>query len=201
VGCVIIRFREIPTKAKPYILDGFRKASRYSSLYKDCLKKARNESSRFKKDGSLARRLRVEYKCNTCMNMFSQKDINVDHINPVVPLDKSINDMTLGEYYRGCFTDVLQVLCKPCHKLKTKEEGNMRSKIRSLKIHKNMTEDEKDRGYELVQAIVLTEIIANRCKVQSDLDMHVNAIKYYKKQLKELETRYKEKQNGMPNRE
>ncbi len=189
---MIIRFREISNKAKPYILDGFRKAFRYSSLYKDCLVKARHESPRFKKDGNLAKRLKVEYKCNTCMNLFSQKEINVDHINPVVPLDKTMNDMTLGEYYKGCFTDVLQVLCKPCHKIKTKEENVIRSNVRTLNINKKMTEEDIDRGYELITAIVLTKIIAEKCHVDSDLAMHKNAINYYEKQLKELEEKYEE---------
>jgi len=71
----------------------------------------------------VGKRKRVSYKCNCCESLFSSKDIQVDH---VVPLGRFV--------YRGlkdahrfydliyCDYSNLQILCKACHKVKTKEE-------------------------------------------------------------------------------
>ena len=69
-----------------------------------------------------------QYTCNKCKKTFSQKDVQVDHISPVVPLNKTLNDMDYNEIVSAIFCDIsnLQVLCKPCHKMKTKKENNMR---------------------------------------------------------------------------
>lgn len=94
-----------------------------------------------KKDGTPGKRPRVRYKCAMCGDLFMQKYVNVDHIEPVVPLDKTESKMTYDEIGRGifCKKDNLQVLCKTpmsknkgkpsCHKIKTDEENYIRKQI------------------------------------------------------------------------
>lgn len=62
------------------------------------------------------------YRCSHCKGEFPAKEVQVDHIEPVVipeegfvSWDKFIERLFCGE-------KDLQVLCIPCHKAKTKEE-------------------------------------------------------------------------------
>ena len=61
--------------------------------------------------------------CNHCGLCFPLKDVQVDHIIPVIPVDREIKDW--NEYIDRLFCDSsnLQVLCKPCHLIKSNEEN------------------------------------------------------------------------------
>jgi len=76
-----------------------------------------------------------QYICSECKKTFGMGDINVDHIEPVIPLDKTINDMDYNEIVERIFCDIsnLQVMCKPCHKDKTKQERKEKKRIKGLK--------------------------------------------------------------------
>lgn len=76
------------------------------------------QAKRDKKDGG---RQKFEYECSSCGKMFPQKEIQVDHVIPAGSL-KSFDD--LPEFCRKlfCGVDDMQILCKPCHKVKTQEE-------------------------------------------------------------------------------
>lgn len=77
-----------------------------------------------------------QYICSDCKNTFGITKIAVDHIDTVIPLDKTIEDMTLDEVVERMFCEKsnLQVLCKEiCHKKKTAEERKERKRIRELK--------------------------------------------------------------------
>lgn len=58
------------------------------------------------------------YLCAQCKEENSSKDVQVDHVEPIGPTK------TWDEFIERlfCEKDNLQVLCKPCHKKKTKEE-------------------------------------------------------------------------------
>lgn len=58
------------------------------------------------------------YKCNYCKKAFSSKEVQVDHIDAIGKFNGDWND-----YIERMFCDIanLQVLCKECHKKKTKE--------------------------------------------------------------------------------
>lgn len=73
------------------------------------------------------------YHCNHCSKLFTAKHVEVDHISPVV--DPVVGFTTWDEYINRlfCETKNLQVLCKPCHKLKTLGEKQSRTKKPSLK--------------------------------------------------------------------
>jgi 5-methylcytosine-specific restriction endonuclease McrA len=67
------------------------------------------------------KRQKFEYKCAGCGNYFPDKEVNVDHIIPAGKLN-SYGD--LPEFVRKlfCEEDNLQVLCKKCHDIKTKQD-------------------------------------------------------------------------------
>lgn len=67
-------------------------------------------------------RLAEHYKCAKCKKLFPLKQVQVDHIIPIVnPKD---GFTTWDNFIKGLFCDKdnLQVLCKDCHSLKTKIE-------------------------------------------------------------------------------
>lgn len=76
-----------------------------------------------------ARVSRGVYRCAHCTDHFGRKEIHKDHIKPVVPL-------TGWDDWNGfinrlfCTADDLQILCKACHKKKTKAEGEVRKRYR-----------------------------------------------------------------------
>jgi len=108
-----------------------------------------------------------------CGELFPMKKgssslVQVDHINPVVPLWETEKTMSYDSIVRGiyCGVDNLQVLCstplrlndnKPsCHSMKSKEENFIRkqlSKVIGLKDHTteeidNMMLEQKEEYYK-----------------------------------------------------
>ncbi len=61
------------------------------------------------------------YKCSSCKQLFMQKDVQVDHIEPAGSL-KDFDDLPgfVSRLFVG--TDKLQVMCKTCHNIKTQKE-------------------------------------------------------------------------------
>ena len=122
-----------------------RRAFRLSPQMKEVLQAARVElPPALKKDGTPGKRPQVRYRCAMCRELWSQKSVNVDHLETVVPLWISESDMTYDEIVRGVFCDKsnLQVLCsiamkknggKPsCHKKKTDEENYIRRRLATI---------------------------------------------------------------------
>ena len=84
------------------------------------------EASVGKKLNKKTKRMAEHYKCAACGKEYAGKDVNVDHILPVVcPKDGFVN---WDEYIRRmyCSKDNLQVLCSDCHTKKTAEERKQR---------------------------------------------------------------------------
>lgn len=69
------------------------------------------------------------YQCAFCMKLFSDKQIQIDHINPVVEVNSGF--INLDEFAKRLFCDDsnLQILCKPCHKEKTASENRLRKTL------------------------------------------------------------------------
>ena len=97
---------------------GFR---RWPSKY-ECL----NAAKVGKKLNIKTNRLAEHYKCASCKGEFTNKDVEVDHINPVV--DPVEGFTTWDNFIKRLYVSnkSLQVLCKKCHKIKTKEERKQR---------------------------------------------------------------------------
>lgn len=66
--------------------------------------------------------------CPLCGVIYPAYQSEVDHINPVIPLDKSLDDLTWDELVDRvwCAEVNLQAVCKECHKEKTKIERKQR---------------------------------------------------------------------------
>ena len=62
------------------------------------------------------------YECAQCHCFWRQVDIQVDHIIPAGSL-KSFDDLGPWTERLLCGADGLQILCKDCHSIKTKEEA------------------------------------------------------------------------------
>lgn len=135
------------------IKGAIRRAFRLSPQMREILQAARVElPPALKKDGTSGKRNQVRYRCAICGDLFSQKNVQVDHVVPVVPLWKNEADMSYDELVRGVFCSVsnLQVICSTplkannnlpsCHRQKTNEENFIRSyllKIENESIRKD----------------------------------------------------------------
>lgn len=65
------------------------------------------------------------YECNQCKGHFPAKDVEVNHILPVVPVEGFTSwDLIIERMF--CEKDGLEVVCKPCHKEITKKENEER---------------------------------------------------------------------------
>jgi hypothetical protein len=62
------------------------------------------------------------------------KALDVDHISPVIPYDRTTKNMSLDEIIPRiyCHEDNLSVLCKVCHREKTAKEKSIRAKYAEL---------------------------------------------------------------------
>lgn len=88
-----------------------------------------NEAKTKKKVNPKTKRIAQHYKCANCKKDFPQKQVQVDHISPVV-ID---NFVSWDEFIENlfCDSDNLQVLCITCHKKKSKEENESRKNSRT----------------------------------------------------------------------
>ena len=66
------------------------------------------------------KRQKWEYKCNECKQWFMEKHVQVDHIVPVGTLKRP--EDIIGFLERLTTETGFQVLCKPCHQIKTNKE-------------------------------------------------------------------------------
>lgn len=71
------------------------------------------------------KRLKWEYFCSKCGKYYPDKNIEVDHIIPCGTL-RSGDDLKGFVERLFCEAEHLVVLCKPCHKIKTKNEKDAR---------------------------------------------------------------------------
>jgi 5-methylcytosine-specific restriction endonuclease McrA len=70
-------------------------------------------------------RLAKHYRCNRCKEVFPAKEVEVNHIEPVVPLSGFTTwDDVIKRMF--CEAEGLETVCKPCHKLITKQERDER---------------------------------------------------------------------------
>lgn len=84
----------------------------------ETLKEAYRETKINVKSGRLAK----HYECNICKQLFPSKDVQVDHKKPIVSPSKGFTSWDDFINALFCPKKNLQVLCKPCHDIKTKKE-------------------------------------------------------------------------------
>jgi 5-methylcytosine-specific restriction endonuclease McrA len=81
-----------------------------------------NKAKTVKKVNKETGRIAMHYKCAKCKKQFPLKQVQVDHIVPIV--NPKIGFTTWDDFISRLFCDEsnLQVLCKSCHAIKTKKE-------------------------------------------------------------------------------
>ena len=80
---------------------------------------------------------RSMYECAECKKTFQKQETAADHIIPVVdPVDGFIDWNTYLERL-FCPADNYQILCKPCHLLKSGGENEIRHTVKKVKRAKN----------------------------------------------------------------
>jgi len=86
------------------------------------------EAQTGKKINEKTKRLAMHYKCKKCKEDFPAKEVQVDHIKPVVDSKQGFKtwDVFIDRLY--CEKKNLQVLCKTCHSEKTLKETKQRTK-------------------------------------------------------------------------
>lgn len=97
----------------------------------------------------LARIERGLYKCASCGETFKPKEIVVDHIDPVVPIEGDDYDWHTFITRLFVSADKLQVLCTTCHDVKSMMEDNLRNQrretVRQLEKEQKLKEKEEKR--------------------------------------------------------
>ena len=82
-----------------------------------------------RKDAKVAARVsRGKYKCAACEDIFGPKEISLDHTVPVIDPIDGYQDW--NTYISRLFceeADGFQVLCNPCHDMKTEWENTVRA--------------------------------------------------------------------------
>ena len=89
---------------------------------------ALNEAFVDKRVNDKTGRIGKHYKCAKCLGIFPTAEVQVDHIDPVVPLSGfNTWDELINRIF--CEKEGFQVLCTECHKNKTHEERIIRKNL------------------------------------------------------------------------
>lgn len=109
-----------------FIKSGIRSLTRKWKPMFDALNDAKTEIKINPKTGKKA----MHYKCAMCSDDHPVKEMAIDHIEPIVPVD---HEADWDEMIARALVEKegFQVLCKePCHKAKTKEENDARREFK-----------------------------------------------------------------------
>jgi hypothetical protein len=122
---------------KPYN-NGLWTQARYNSFIKSALRSASqrwpprysvlSKAKLGKRINPKTGRLAEHYLCAACKEAFPAKDVQVNHVTPVVPVT-GFDDWNGVISRLFCEEDGLEVLCIPCHKTITKSENEERKHI------------------------------------------------------------------------
>lgn len=76
----------------------------------------------------------ARYRCQRCKKDFGIRQVNVDHVIPIVPIGTLSKDMSWDDLVANIFCDLenLQVLCEKCHKIKSKDENVARKQAKEV---------------------------------------------------------------------
>ncbi len=109
---------------KSFVTSALRAASRrWPPKYK-----ALKEAFAGRKVNAKTGKLAMHYTCAACKKLYVATDVQVDHIKPVVDPKKGFVSWDIYINRMFCEIEDLQVMCKPCHKIKTDQEKLERKK-------------------------------------------------------------------------
>lgn len=117
----------ITKKERGLIKGGIRRVFSRSELRKSVIDGSRRNYT----DGTRPR-VKKWSECPNCDKFIPTYLMEVDHIMPIVPLDRSLEDMSWDEIVNRIWCDPgnLKAVCKDCHKVKTKAETKERALYR-----------------------------------------------------------------------
>lgn len=118
----------LDTETASAVIGNLKRAFSRSPTVQEFLRKQRVEKTWYKKDGTEAKKKHVFYKCAQCNQYFNSNQIQVDHIEPVIPLNIPLRHVSYDVVIKRLFCDDsnLQILCKEHHKQKSKQENAIR---------------------------------------------------------------------------
>jgi 5-methylcytosine-specific restriction endonuclease McrA len=106
--------------------------ARFTSFIKSALRSASqrwppkfsalSDAKRGKRINQASGRLAEHYLCAACGNTFPAKEVQVDHIHPVIDPDTGFTSWDDVIVRMFCEKEGYQILCKPCHKAKSNTE-------------------------------------------------------------------------------
>lgn len=68
--------------------------------------------------------------CGYCGIIFPKYQAEADHINPIIPVDSTLENMTWDAVVDAVWEGELMCSCKDCHKSKSKEENKQRREFK-----------------------------------------------------------------------
>ena len=113
-------------KFKGWIISLLRRGTMRWPPRNEALKKAKTTKKINPKSGRLAQ----HFKCKKCKGDFPAKQVVVDHIKPVVEIGVGFVNFDIYAERMYCSLSNLQVLCKGCHDIKSKDEKEKRKKAK-----------------------------------------------------------------------
>lgn len=125
--------RRPPYNQETAIRGALRRAFSRSPLVREVLEESRQEFPRYKNDGTRHKRNWVKRQCQVCNQWVGSSHIAVDHIDPVISVDRGKEDWNTFIDRLWCNTlgkANLQRICDPCHDIKTQAERIARLKIK-----------------------------------------------------------------------
>ena len=77
-------------------------------------------------------------KCANCEKLEPAYLLQIDHKEPLIPINSSLEEMSWDQVIDGLWCDErnLEALCKPCHDAKSKVENKERRRIKKEKKSK-----------------------------------------------------------------
>lgn len=72
------------------------------------------------------------FKCASCEQLFLEEDVQVDHIDPVIDIDLGWQGWDVFIERMFVSADKYQILCKPCHDIKSEFEKEYRKDKKKL---------------------------------------------------------------------
>lgn len=98
---------------------------------------ALNEAFVGVKTNKATKRQAKHFQCAECKGEFPSSQIQIDHIDPVVDPEKGFEGWDVMVERMFCDSEGLQVLCKPCHKVKSQTEKDISNAVKRKEKNKN----------------------------------------------------------------
>jgi hypothetical protein len=193
---------------KRLVIGAIRRLFRQAPQFKEASEASRVEVPRYNKDGGLSKKPYVKKTCEVCGQLFSSTNIAIDHIDTMVPLYLTNEDLDYNEIVASiiCKRPNLQRICNPrkgkkhkpkflefCHQKKTHKENFIRDMWQKFFKEDGVTDRatkefiHANRGAELEAKweVLYKQELENKLKEIAELE-EKRRLREEKKRLKEL---------------